>query len=239
MKTSTKFICGIIALIFLALGMQSCNDDDEYLFYSSIATANLDEDGYAESFILDDGRSLFVASAGTNYKPKNERVIINYDILEEEKPGYTHAIHLIDYWADILTKPIIYVPNDNEHLQDSIGDNKIKVFAVWVASDYINFKFGYNTTTNSKHMINLVTDVNSFEQQGDEPIKLQFRHKVVEGEEHYASGEILAAFKLDDYIKANPDKKELIFDITWEEYSGSVKTETVKYSIQPTEVLPD
>lgn len=236
MKKSLKLVNAFIVCFLLVGLLSSCNDDAEhYSYYTSIATVQADEDGYAKSFLLDDGTSLYVESSATSYKPKNERAIISFDVLEGKKEGFDKLIHLNGYFYDVLTKPVIYIDPEDEVLQDSIGYNKIKVFSVWAAPEYINIRFGYNRSNASKHMVNLVADSESKIQVAGEPIRLKFRHNVVEGEELYASGDLYVSFKLDDYIKENIGKTdELLFEVSWEEYNGTIKTETIKIDL-PTE----
>lgn len=238
MKTSIKLISTCILGILLLGFLSSCNDDDKhYAYYTGLATVVPNEDGeYTKSFILDDGTSLYVGSSSYASTPSSERAIISFDLLNETKEGFDNVIHLKGFF-DVLTKPVIYIDPEDEILQDSIGDNGIKVFSVWTApeSEYINLKFGYNMSNSSRHMVNLVADSESKTFTDGEPIKLRFRHKVVEGDELYASGALYVSFKIDDYIKENIGKaEELLFEIRWEEYSGTVKTETIKVKL-PTE----
>lgn len=228
----------IAVLGILAMGLFSCSDDDNkgYYFKQSFAVVQTDDDGYAQSFVLDNGEKLYVASSASSHKPESERVLIAYEELDEKKTDYDEVIHLLGY-SNLLVKPAIYIPQDNEHLQDSVGHNEIKVFSTWASHNYISFKFGYNTANGNVHMLNLVSDNEHYEQQGDEPIKLGFRHKVVKGSELYASGVMPVSFDMSKYVDANIGKKEeLIFEIKWEEYSGEVKTSTVKMTM-PTAIV--
>ena len=238
MKKHLKLLLVLAVGALFTFGFYSCNDDEGYSYIGAFAVVHTDEDGYAESFTLEDGTTLYVETSASPHKPKNERVAIGYNILEgKAHAGYDHSIHLVGYIDDILTKPIIYIPKDDKKLQDSIGYDKLKVFSSWVALDHINFRYGCNTSDGSVHMLNLVTADNSFVQEGDEPIKLEFRRKLVKGNEYYASGPQNVSFKLADYIEANKGKREeLIFEITWEQYSGEIKTTTLKYTM-PTETV--
>lgn len=241
-RKSTKLAITLFGSLLLVLGISSCSDNDNegYQFTRKLATVLVDEKGYAESFVLDNGKTLVVTSpASLHYKPAYERMIIDYDILDKDVAGYDNSIHLYRGY-DVLTKPVIYIPEDNIELQDSIGYDKIKVFSVWASSDYINIGFGYNTSgTGYTHMLNLVSDTEDLVQNGDEPIRLQFRHNAHKDPELYGSGEMYVCFKLDDYIKENEGKRdELTFEISWEEYSGSTKTETVKVTLPTSSIDP-
>lgn len=238
MKNKMKIMCSAILGVLLIGAFYSCSDDEgHYSYYRGMATVHVNDEGYAESFILDEGEKLFVGASETSYKPVSERVIIAFDLMDEKKEGFDHVINLRGYYLDVLTKPVIYVAEDDIKHQDSIGYNKIKVFSIWATPEYINIRFGYNRSNTSRHMVNLVTAIDGFEQTGDEPIKLQFRHNVVEGEELYASDARYVSFSLKDYIKANQGKVDkLTFEVEWEEYSGKVKTEILKIDL-PTELI--
>lgn len=241
MKQSLKITGSLFVFLLMILGLSSCdNDSGEYLSYdTNIVTVETNEEGYAESFLSDDGISLFVMSSSTNYKPVNKRAVIAFNYLDQQVEGYDKVIHLEGYFYDVLTKPAIYIPQDDEHLQDSIGYDKIKVFSVWSGQEYINIRFGYNMSRDSKHMVNLVADVKDLEQVGDEPIKLTFRHHVVKGSELYGSDPLYVSFNIGDYIKANQGKKEeLTFEINWEEYNGDKKQKIVKVKVPKDPIDP-
>lgn len=225
----------------LTYSLSSCSDDDGYSLndlYGSLVTVHADTDGYAESFTLDNGETMFVAATSTAYKPKNERAVISYTILGEKYSGYDYAIKLNGYFEDVLTKPIVYIPEDDDVLQDSIGHDKIKVYSIWAREGYINIRFGYNMAGKDQHMLNLVALDENKVQQGAEPIKLQFRHNKHNDREDYASGNMHVSFKLNEYIAANAGSKELTFEVSWVEYDGVEKTEVLKYSLPSAVVDP-
>ena len=115
-----------------------------------------------------------------------------------------------------------------------IGYDKIKVFSLWAKADYINISFGINVSGQAQHLLNLVAVEEDKVQQEGKPIQLQFRHNKNGDNENYPSGKSNVSFKLDEYIQANKGKSELTFEITWTEYNGTEKKETVKYPL-PTE----
>lgn len=233
MKKQKLFLL-ILTSMILTFGLSSCSDDDSYSlgdFWVNLVKVNKDADGRVLSFTRDDGKTLFVAASNSRYIPKNERAIINYTILSDNYGEYDHAIKLNGYHDDVLTKPIIYVPKDDKAKQDSLGYDKIKVFSVWAKADYINIRFGFNMSGKDQHLLNLVAVDAKKEQDGDEPIKLEFRHNKNKDSENYASGDNYVCFKLDEYIAANKGKAELTFEVTWTEYNGTVKKEILKYPL--------
>lgn len=236
MKKNLKLPLLFFLSIMLAYGLSSCNDDGYSIgdFWVDLVKVNKDEKGNVESFTREDGKTLFIAASDTRYIPKNERAVINYTILSDNYGKYDHAIKLNGYYEDVLTKPIIYVAKDDKHKQDSIGYDKIKVFSLWAKADYINISFGINVSGQAQHLLNLVAVEEDKVQQEGKPIQLQFRHNKNGDNENYPSGKSNVSFKLDEYIQANKGKSELTFEITWTEYNGTEKKETVKYPL-PTE----
>jgi len=218
---------------YMIAGLTSCDSDGYSLgdMYVSLAAVETYDNGEARSFTLDGGKTLFVAATTTNYIPKNERVLINYTILGDNYEGYDHAIRLNYYMEDVLTKPIVYIPADDQKKQDSIGYDKIKVETLFARRGYITIEFGYNMGGKDAHMLNLVALEEDKKQEGDEPIKLQFRHNIGNDEELFGSGLMYVCFRLDDYIEANEDRSELSFEVSWEEYNGETKSVTLKYPL--------
>ncbi len=78
-----KFILGTITLaMFVAIGLQSCDDSDDYSlgdFWVDIATVETDNNSSAYWFILDDGSTLWPAASDIRYLPeKGQRILLNY-----------------------------------------------------------------------------------------------------------------------------------------------------------------
>lgn len=239
MKTKLSLLILIASMLIVSL--VSCDSDGYSLGdqYVSIATVDASENGEARSFTLDGGTTLFVAASATNYKPSNPRVLINYTILGDNYEGYDHAIKLNYYMEDILTKSTVYAAPDNKEEQDKLGYDKVKVTTMFARADYITIEYGLNVGGKDSHFMNLVRVNEDFKQNGDEPIKLQFRHNKGKDEENYGSGLMFVSFKIDDFVKANEGLKELKFEVSWEEYSGEKKTMELKYSLPEKEVEPE
>lgn len=237
MKSKISLFVFTISLLTIAWGLISCDSDGYSLddMYVSIATVETSENGLGRVFTLDGGTTLYAAASATNYKPKNERVLINYTILGDNYSGYDHAIKLNYYMQDILTKPIIYIPQDDQEKQDSIGYNQIKVETIVARAGFITIECGYNMGGKDAHMLNLVALSEAREQKGDEPIKLQFRHNIGDDEELFGSGLMFVCFKLDDYIAANEGRNDITFEISYEDYSGETQTKSLKYILQKEE----
>lgn len=240
MKKSIKTLLLIVASLTFIFGFSSCSSDGYSLgdIYVSLVTVKKGANGRVESFTLDNGQTMFISASATDFQPKNERAVINYTILGDKFQGYDYAIKLNSYMEDVLTKPIVYVSPDDKEKQDELGYDKIKVAAIWAKANYINIRFAFNMAGNDQHLLNLVAVNEDKVQEGDEPIKLQFRHNKNKDEEKYGSREMHASFKLDEYIAANRDKKELKFAVSWTEYNGTEKTETITFAMPTITELP-
>ncbi len=239
MKTKLSLLILIVSVLVVSL--VSCESDGYSLGdqYVSIATVDASENGEANSFTLDGGTTLFVAASGTNYKPSNPRVLINYTILGDNYGGYDHAIKLNYYMQDILTKPTVYVAPDDKEGQDKLGYDKVKITTMFARAGYITIEYGINVGGQDSHFINLARLSEDLKQNGEEPIKLEFRHNKGKDEENHGSGLMFVCFSIDDFVKANEGLKELKFEVSWEEYSGEKKTMELKYALPETEVVPE
>jgi hypothetical protein len=162
-----------LLLIGILLITPSCDDNSRSLgnFRINIATV-IPEGPNAYSLLLDDGTRLWPAASDVRYAPApNQRVFLNYTILSEKQNKYDHYIRVNDIW-NILTKPVVEL---NDHNRDSIGNDPVRVKAVWVGGDYLNISFMFNYGGVRPHMINLVKNTLST-QQSPNAVKLEFRH---------------------------------------------------------------
>lgn len=234
-KTVKLFLASILGFVLTA-GFSSCSDDDGYSldkYWVSMVTVNkVGENTY--DFTLDNGKKLWIAApVGLNLKPKYNRAIINYTILSDQYQGYDHAIRLNGY-SDVLTKGVIYIPSEDQAKQDSIGHNPIKVHSAWASGGYLNIYFGYNNGGTTAHMLNLVSAQPDLSVSGD-VVKLEFRHNQRQDPEHYpVSGYV--SFNLEPYLIEGRDK--VTFEITWVDFGGQTKTNTIEYKYGAVEAQP-
>ena len=173
MKTNRNLLILMIPALFL---ITSCNKDDGYSLgktWRGIATVeNPDNESYF-FFLLDNGTRMWTAATTNSYyRPADgQRIIADFNILSDG-PGsgsYNHDVRLVSAYT-ILTKGIF---NVTEETQDSIGYDKVKIEDIWVGSNYLNIRFGYNGS-NKAHFINLVSDASKT--YTDDKIHLEFRH---------------------------------------------------------------
>ncbi|NDV77689.1 NigD-like protein [Dysgonomonas sp. 511] len=227
MRKYWRLFSALVLSLSLAAGLASCSDDDGYSlgkYWESIVTVNKVGDNTYD-FTLDNGKKLWVAApAGLNLKPKYGRAIINYTILSDKIDGYDHYIRLNGFY-DVLTKPVIYIAEDDEIKQDSIGYDPIKVHAIWEGGGFLNIYFGFNAGGYESHMVNLVTAKEDFG-ANDEIPELAFRHNVNGDKENHAAN-AYASFDLKPYIVAGKDKATL--KISWKDFDGEVKSKIIEY----------
>ena len=171
-----KFILGTITLaICVALGLQSCDDNDGYSldkFWVDIATVETDSNSSAYWFVLDDGTTLWPGASDIRYLPvKGQRIILNYTILSDHMDGFDHYIKVNNIW-NILTKEVIVLTAANA---DSIGNDPVKINDIWIGNNYLNVDFLFNYGGIRPHAINLVKNSLIPDPQ-DGKIHLEFRH---------------------------------------------------------------
>lgn len=178
-KTSLLFGFFLIALLFV---FSSCNNDDECSlsdFEVNIATVVLEgQNGY--SLLLDNGKTLWPAASDVSYLPQeNQRVLVNYTILSNQQNGFDHFVK-INAIRNLLTKSVIELNAQNE---DSIGNDPVKVNAMWVGGDYLNVDFMFNYGGLKPHAINLVDNTLSSSETPN-AVDLEFRHNAYGSTNH-------------------------------------------------------
>lgn len=230
-----KLLSVLILFSLLSLGFVSCSDDDNYLgnYWAAIVTVNkIGENKY--DFTLDDGRKIWVAHpTNLNLKPEYNRALIYYAVLSEEKEGYDLSVELGRFY-DVLTKKPIYIPEDNKHKQDSIGDNPIKIHSMWEGGDYLNVSFEFYAGGREAHMINLVSSEDDLG-VNDEVVSLEFRHNQNGDPQNYpADGYV--SFDLTPYKIQGSNK--ITFEIKWKDFGNVIKTQKIEYEYNGKEASP-
>jgi len=225
----------IIFLLLLTLGMASCNDDGYSLgkYWVDIVTVN-DKDSGQHDFTLDNGSQLNVAATSTHYKAKYKRAIINYTILgdiEHNKDTTDYYIKLNRVY-DVLTKDPIYINPDDEHKQDSIGNDPVKIHSIWIGGGYLNIYYGANVGGEISHLINLVSSTPIDEVNQADVIKLEFRHNKNNDPERYAAKSYVS-FDLEPFKKGA--NETIQFEISVKEFGSDTPViYTKEYKISGT-----
>lgn len=207
-------------LVMIGLGLSSTlfysclNDDDGYSlgdFWIDIATVVPISD---TSFYLrmDDGTTLWPAAPiYLNYKPEeNQRALVNFTILSDEKDGYDHYIK-INRIDNILTKEIA---ENKDAENDSIyGIDPVGLKNIWVGDNYLNIYFTADYGGKEKHFVNLIPSE-------EDDVTFEFRHNAYDDPKSGRLQGGLVAFKLP--IKMTPEKTSPVPDST----TISVKVKT-------------
>ncbi len=205
-----------------------CDDNSRSLGNFGIDIATVIPEGENRySLILDNGKRLWPAASAVNYSPtRNQRVLLNYTILSEEKDGYDHYVKVNDLW-EILTKNTIELNTQNK---DSIGNDPVKTNAVWIGGDYLNVSFHFNYGGVKPHLINLV-DNKTTPAKDTEVIELELRHNSFDSKlerlyEGFAcfdlrpfrnndADSVKISIKVNEWGKDTINTKEKIYDVIY------------------------
>lgn len=230
-----KFILSTITLaMFVAIGFQSCDDNDGYSlgdFWVDIATVETDDNSSAYWFILDDGTTLWPAASDIQYLPKQgQRIILNYSILSNQKNEFDHYIK-INYIWDILTKKTIVLTATNA---DSIGNDPVKINDMWIGNHYLNVDFLFNYGGIRPHAINLVENSLIPDPQ-DGKIHLEFRHNAY-GSTNNRLYNGLVCFDLKPYQNSSTDSVTFAIKVLdWNTRDDVTYDIVYKYGVNSTE----
>jgi len=230
-----KFILSTVTLVlFVAIGFQSCDDDDGYSlgdFWVDIATVETDDNSSAYWFILDDGTTLWPAASDIQYLPKQgQRIILNYSILSNQKNEFDHYIK-INYIWDILTKKTIVLTATNA---DSIGNDPVKINDMWIGNHYLNVNFLFNYGGIRPHAINLVENSLIPDPQ-DGKIHLEFRHNAY-GSTNNRLYNGLVCFDLKSYQNSSTDSVTFAIKVLdWNTRDDVTYDIVYKYGVNSTE----
>lgn len=171
-KIRASLFAYMLGLAFVVTFATSCNDDDDYrgdTYWISMAT--VEAPGQTGSFALaqesfsllnDDNETLYPAYLNYyigGYTTKNQqRVLIDYVIMSDERNGYDHYIRLNNL-TNVLTKPMAILAADTAATSPLRGTDPIVMNDVWIANDYVNIVFSYKGTIGSTHYINLIKNL--------------------------------------------------------------------------------
>ncbi|KAA6308031.1 hypothetical protein EZS27_040295, partial [termite gut metagenome] len=178
-------------------------DDDKVICPpgTSLAIATIkviDNDDYY--FGLDDGDTMYPVDKSriSNYKAKDgQRAFVYFDITDKKVEDYDYNIRVLDI-KDVLTKNIIPL---TEETADSIGDDKINVVSIRLTEEYLTIQFQFLGTNNPNklHMLNLVQNLTTEEDEDGEYLNLEFRHNAYD-DAPMRLGENYVSFKLNDIL---------------------------------------
>lgn len=180
MKMKKLYLILLAAALLSAPLFYSCSLDNDSNYgygdgikakYVALSTIQVIE-GQDYYFLSDDEERIFPVDTTHIHKYDvidGQRVYVYFDLIDKEATGndYDARIKAIQ---DILTKGVIPI---TEATQDSIGDDRVNFTARWFGGDHLNIAFQVIGSRNHQHMINLVKDENT---EDDEYVNLEFRH---------------------------------------------------------------
>lgn len=207
----------------IAIGFQSCLDDDdnidwERIYPNALVTVKpvTDNSFYLQ---LDDSTTLLpVNMSSSPYGTKEVRALVNYQGINKPSEGYSKAVHI--NWIDsILTKSIA---NDLGSANDSIyGTDPVEIIGDWVtiAEDgYLTLRFrSIWGDRNKAHFVNLLVS-----EDPANPYEVEFRHNAY-GDTYGNQADGLVAFKLDKL--PDTEGKTVKLKLKWKSFSGDKSAE--------------
>jgi len=153
-------------------------DDDGYSLSNAwVGFGLIQKDSGTESFTIamDDGEVLYpITIVGTwNELKNNDRVLINFTILENKKnPEHNELYYVkINSLQKILYKGILDI---TPAIEDSIGNDPIRVKDKWIKNDMLNFELQYQGGSKT-HFINMVKQPGAIN-LANGPVLLELRH---------------------------------------------------------------
>lgn len=163
----------------------SCDmDDDEYSnLYVGFGLIHEDSGTQTYTIVLDDGEILYPKNASSiadDFK-NNDRVLTNFTILDTiEKTDSLEKYNVeVVSIRKILYKDILDITPE---IEDSIGNDPIKVKSRWLSGDLMNFELQYYGGSKT-HFINLVKQPGEINLDNG-PVILELRHNTNDDTEH-------------------------------------------------------
>ena len=175
-----------ILMIATFLGfLTSCDmDDDKYSdLYVGFGLVHQDSGSQTYTIVLDDGEILFPKNASSiseEFK-NNDRVLTNFTILDTRVNTDSQEQYNVEIVSirKILYKEILDITSE---IEDSIGNDPIKVKSRWLSGDLMNFELQYYGGSKT-HFINLVKQPGVISLENG-PVILELRHSTNDDPEH-------------------------------------------------------
>lgn len=211
----------VLGLSVLTCAMQSCLDDNDDSMAQLRPTALVTvcpTDGGSFTLQLDDTTTLYPSNMKSSpFGNKEVRALVNYT--DDRNGGNVRNVY-INWMDSIRTK--MTVPNlGAENNTRRYGNDAIEIVKDWVtiAEDgYLTLRIRTQWGgANSKHYINLLTEVNP-----DNPYELELRHDA-KGDIGGNMGDALIAFNLNDL--PGKGKQNVKLKLNWKSFSGKKSAE--------------
>ncbi len=225
----------------LALLLSGCNkEESEYdkywISYGTVVElpSAVPENSLYTVILRDDGARLVVTS---NMIPQltlemGDRLIINYNILEDLYPTYGGPARLgirLNAAQKILCKGTVaesFIRLDEQHRNDSIGTDPVQVAYAWFGGDFLNVRFGMMRQDPSiVHYITLVHDDTNPDGQS---VYLSLRHNA-NGDAGARMAFGYVSFDIRGLLPAGASGMHVKLD--WTDYDGQHYQDEGTYSV--------
>ncbi len=207
--------------VVASLSLISCSDDDsaDYVTYYSARATVTSEYNQGLTLQTDGGNLLTVVSDYSGYAPQvGQRTMVTYSVESGDDNVYDANLHSA---CNLLTKQIVTMTANNEL---DMGDDPIHLYDTWCAGGYLNVNFGFNTSGNVTHYVNLIE--NSLVQNpGDGKIYLEFRHNAKGDSENYSKRGTVCF----DLLKYKDGSNTITFVVKFTEFDGKTTYKEIKY----------
>lgn len=200
-----KYTWLMLTMTISLFGLSACQDDDDYsLDKFAIEIMTVVPDGSTYYLRRDNGEKLWpFATNCPGYNFSKTRAQVNYTMLSDSIPGFSHGIK-INWIENILTKKISpYLAAENDSVY---GTDPVEMLAMAIGDGYLDVRFAANFgNTGVKHLISLIPT----QADNSDPYTLEFRHQA------YGDGALYAAEGLVSFdLSSLPDTKGETVDLT-------------------------
>ena len=219
-----KYTWLMLTMTMSLFGLSACQDDDDYsLDKFAIEIMTVVPDGSTYYLRRDNGEKLWpFATNCPGYNFSKTRAQVNYTMLSDSIPGFSHGIK-INWIENILTKKISpYLAAENDSVY---GTDPVEIIDMAIGDGYLNIRFAANFgNTGVKHRISLIQD-----QTANTPYALEFRHQAY-GDKASFAAEGLVAFDLSSLLDTGGKTVELTIKVNT--FEGE-KTYKLAYNSEP------
>ncbi|OUO55465.1 hypothetical protein B5F77_01010 [Parabacteroides sp. An277] len=184
----TRWIILMGLMAWSLLAFTSCSDEDGYdLGNFTVEVLTVVPEGNTYYLLRDNGETLWpFASNEMDYVPSHTRASVNYTLLSDSIPGFSHGIK-VNWIENILTKNIArYEGAANDSIY---GTDPVQIEAIGIGGGYLNVCFGANFGNRGiAHYINLVPVA----EKDSLPYVLEFRHNAYDDDALYSARGLVA-----------------------------------------------
>jgi hypothetical protein len=175
-KVKTGLIYALIISVFSLL-FASCESNEDYYslddIWISMGIIDKPDNGNGFEIFIDNGDTIVPVVNDVPYFSisDNQRVMVNYTILDEAGQSNHKFWVKINNLYDVILKDVIELTASNN---DSIGNDPVHIEDIWISKNFLNVEFRY-LGGEKIHFINLTRQGGSVSELS-QPLKLELRH---------------------------------------------------------------